>query len=248
MRGDGLAFSGVAYLRALDRGLLFTRLGVGLLFSVWIGGIVLSLAVSLLTSGGALPWLRMLLVGVPSVLCIGLWALGWWMATTPDPSLGDPAGSRAPLSARWLAVVAGLYFAALTIIEPFVSGRLPFAGVGLGVVLLAQYACGAVVLRRLAARAGNRRAANQARQVWWATMIVAGSVATVLVTSLILSLFSSPAVTVVQTVLLLVNLAIFFVALVAIILQATAAGLIRDDLRRFLFHARNQREQEIHRA
>lgn len=242
MRGDGLAFSGVAYLRVLDRGLLFTRLGVGLLFSVWIGGIVLSLAVSLLTSGGALPWLRMLLVGVPSIGCVGLWALGWWLATTPDPRLGEQAHTRAPLGARWLAIAAGLHFAILIIVAPLASGPMPFAGVGLGVLLLAQYACGAVVLRRLAERASNKRAAGHARQAWWAVMIVAGAVVSAIAASLFFGLFSSPGAAIAQTVLLLINLAAFFLALVAIILQATSAGHIRDDLRRFLFHAARQSE------
>ncbi|MEQ8317709.1 MAG: hypothetical protein RIE77_02545 [Phycisphaerales bacterium] len=244
MRGDGLAFSSVAYLATLDRGLRFTRLGVGLLFAVWVGGIALGIAVSLLTSGGTLPWLRMLLVGVPSIGCIGLWVLGWWLATTPDPRLAEDVRGRAPLFARWLAIAGGLYFAGMFITQPFLASSIPFVGVVLGALLLGQYGFGAVSLRRLAERAGNRRAAGHARQAWWATVIVCGGAAMQILASITLSQVPRTAgATILGTIVLLVGLTIFFTSIVAIVRQATAAGLIRDDLRRFLFHARRQREQ-----
>lgn len=244
MRGDGLAFSSMDYLTTLDRGLKFTRLGVGLLFSVWIAGMVLSIVISLLNAGGPAGWLTDVLIMIPSVACIGLWIVGWWLATTLDPRLGEDAASRAPLFARWLAIAGGLFLAGLLIMQPFLVNSVPFVGLVLGVLLLAQYGFGAIVLRRLAERASNRRAAGHARQAWCATVIVSGGAAVQILASITLS--QAPrtvGVTILGTIMLLVGLTIFFTSIVAIVRQATAAGLLRDDLRRFLFHARGQREQ-----
>ncbi len=241
LRGDGLAFSSEAYLRTLDRGLWLTRLGVGLLFAVWIGSLVLGIVVAMLTSGGLVPWLRDVLVIFPSVACIVVWCVGWWITATPDPRLAVDGPTRAQLGARLLAIAAGLVLSSMLISQPFITIPVPSAGLLLGALLIAHYACGAVVLRRLAQRAGNRRAAGHARRAWWASMIVAGCVAAQVAASVVFGHATmSPGVQILKAAWALASLTVLLTSIVAIVRQATAAGLIRDDLRRFLFHARGQ--------
>jgi hypothetical protein len=239
IRGDGLAFASVEHLERLHMGLGYTRLGIGLVVCVWILAIVAQIVVSMLTASGPPSWLGDAILLGPLVGCTALWTLGWWKVTTPDPRLEGREDARAPLAARWLAVAVLLVVIATLVLVPLVPAPVPGLGLSLVVLLILQYAAGSVCLSRLALQAGNRRATKYARFVQIAAAIFAVClVGTIVKRS---TAYQPPAGSLPKLVMSIGSIALFVSGLAMVFQQSNAAGLLRDDLHRFLFHARHRK-------
>lgn len=243
IRGDGLAFASIEHLQRLSKGLVYTRLGVGLMVCVWFLALAMRIAISVITWSPPPRWLMDVIVAGPVVGCLALWSLGWWKVTTPDPRLADTESSRAPLCARWVAVVIAVVATAALLASPWVAGTVPGAGLAVFILLMPQYACGAACLRRLAIQAGNRRAARLARFVQISVGVLAATVLASAVKDAI-GYHPPPRAIVPRLFVFLGGLAMLVSAVAMLFQQAGSAGLIRDDLRRFLFHARNHRSPQ----
>lgn len=235
--GDGLAFASVEHLERLYKGLGYTRLGVGLVVCVWILALVAQIVVSMMMHSGPPSWLMDVILLGPLIGCAALWSLGWWKVTTPDPRLADWEDSRAPLGARWLAVAVLLIVGATLALMPLVTGPLPGLGLALALVLMLQYGFGSVSLARLARQAGNRRAGRYARFVQIAIAVFAVCLAGNVVKRLT---GYRPPPGVPDLIIAISAIAMFASGLAMVYQQANAAGLLRDDLHRFLFHAKRR--------
>lgn len=234
LRGDGLAFASVEHLERLYKGLGYTRLGVGLAVCVWVVALVGQIMTSMLTTSGAPSWLMDVVLLGPLIGCVALWSLGWWMVTTPDPRLADGEGQRALFGARWLAIAVLLIIIATLALLPLVAGPVPGLGLALAVVLMLQYVCGSVCLARMAKQAGNRRAARYA----WLVQVAFAVFAVCLVGTVVKRLIGfRPPPGVPDLIIAIGAIAMFVSGLAMLVQQANAAGLLRDDLRRFLFRA-----------
>lgn len=241
--GEGLAFVSPDHLEKIRRGLHLTRLGVGLILGVWGGAMVLGIVWGLVGLASLSGWGVEALVILAMMATLGVFAAGCWLATTPDPRLADYARSRSALAARWTAVamaaLPGCFMVAALILPAAVTLAMPT----LGLFALAHYGASAAYLRVLARCAGNARAAAHARGALIAVLVVLGaSIAQVLIDAMGLSIQRGGlAGSLARFLLSTIPFAAFFAAIVAIARQFTAAGLIRDDLRRFLFHAQARR-------
>lgn len=234
-----MAYAAPAYLRTLDRGLAMIRWSVGLVLITWLGGIFVLIAIS--ASGVQVPsWVVNAVISGLMLASLVLYVLGWWTATGPDPRTPGGQHPRSAIIARYGgAAVLGAAALLLVLGSIMVRAREVILPVLLLLVLV-QHGGGSLYLRHLSNAAANARARRYAKQAVVAILVVAG--ARVLDLGLDLLGIQKPAGQSTMTIsgrlaFSLIGLAMFVAAIVAIARQFTAAGLIRDDLRRFLFHA-----------
>lgn len=242
IRGDGLAFADAGYLRTLHRGLGMVRWGVVLVVLTFIGGVIALLAIS--ATGVQVPlWVEEAIIAGLLLMSLGLYVGGWWVATTPDPRDGpDGDGSAAGSIARYGAVVIIVLVAAMLVLTWLAGVRDVLAALLL-LAFIVQHGAGSHHVRRLAARAANSRAQRLARHA--ATAIAVVGVAWIIRAVFNIANIHPPvgggAVgSLARLAMALPGLLMFIGAIVAIARQSAAAGLVRDDLKRFLAQAQQR--------
>lgn len=236
LRGDGLAFASPAHLRTLDRGLGMVRLSVGLVLITWLGGMFALLAIS--ATGVQVPsWVENAVLAGLMLASLVLYVVGWWACTSPDPRTPEGQGARAAIIARYgaAAILAGV--ALLLVLGSVLLRARGVILPTLLVLVLIQHGGGSVYLRGLSSAAANARARRYATQAFVAVLVVVAAWAVDTALDLLgvqqPTGMSKPA-TMGRLAFSLVGLAMFIAAIVAIARQFGAAGLLRDDLRRFL--------------
>ncbi|MFI4883324.1 MAG: hypothetical protein ACIAQU_12150, partial [Phycisphaerales bacterium JB064] len=241
LRGDGLAFCDPKFLHTLDRGLAMIRWSVAVILISWIAGIFLMLAISMIGLWSVPTWVEEVVFGGILLASLVLYVLGWWVVTTPDPRTLGSEPARAPAIARYGAVVVLAIVVVLLVLGHFLLQARQIIMPVLLVSLMAQHAAGSVCLCRLATRATNPLAMKYARHalVAIATLVITAAISTAL------DLFGiqSPRgqgglTTVARLAIVLVRITMMISGIVAVARQFSVAGLLRDDLARFLAHAR----------
>lgn len=237
--GEGLVHASPAYLASLERGLWLVRVGIGLITIVLLGGIIAAIVLGMILPWTLPSWASEVLFVVTTMVCVGAYVAGWWLVTTPDPRFSQHADTRSATCARWSAValIATLvFFAVFSLVVPAV---LALFGPALSILLIVQHGCGTVHLRVLARRAANRRAMSHTKNAVVAVLAVcAGSVVQLAFNWFGVHASGGSLVrALVGLFVAAVPVAILVAAIIAIVQQFSALGLLRDDLRRFLFHA-----------
>lgn len=245
IRGDGLAFADVGYLRTLHRGLGMVRWGVLLVVLTFIGGIITLLAIS--AAGVQIPsWLEEAVISGLMMLSLGLYVGGWWVATAPDPRDGPEGdGPLAATIARYGAVAILVLIGGMLLMN-WLAGFRDVVVAVLLLVFLVQHGAGSRYVHRLAKRAANGRAGKMARHAAAAITVV--GVAWIVRFVLNIANINPPfgggaAGSVARLAMALPGLLMFIGAIVAIARQSAAAGLVRDDLTRFLAQAHQRRAE-----
>ncbi len=234
IRGDGLAFASAEYLRSLSRGLALVRWGVGLLVLLWVAVvIVLYIFFSVLPA-----WVGSLLARSVLVIPAIVYAAGWWLATTPDPRVPPESASRSATCARWAAVglVAALLLrAAVGSVQPMLVVPLSMIAFAF---LVVQIATGGLWLRLLSSRVPNTKASKHA-------MLAIEAIAVLAIGLIALQMLQYPGVlpprgssgSMPGIIVVFLRLSMFVATIVTIARLASAVGLLRDDLHRFLTNA-----------
>lgn len=164
IKGDGLAFASVEYLRTIARGLSTVRWAALLTVLIFIGVV---LANALLWAH--LPsWWAAVGAKLVYLLPFGLNAVGWWLLAGNDPMLpperDTPMRSLARYSA-WVLVVAWAFRSGFAPLSPSVAS---VAEIVIPVVILAHVVAAGLFLRHLALRAPRRLIAARARRLVFA--------------------------------------------------------------------------------
>lgn len=237
IRGDGLAFASPAYLRTIDRGLTMVRSGVGLVLIAWLGGILALIAIS--ASGVQVPsWVENAVIAGLMLASMVLYVAGWWAATTPDPRTPEGQHPRSAAIARYSAVAILAAVALLLVLGSVLLRARDVILPAMLVLAVAQHAGASIYLRHLSSAAANTRARRYATHAVVAILVVGAAWA--VDTALDLLGIQRPAglsrpATLGRLMFSLIGLAMFIAAIVAIARQFAAAGLLRDDIKRFLF-------------
>ena len=243
LRGDGLAFSDPKFLRTLDRGLAMVRWSVAVILISWIGGIFLMLAISMIGLWSVPTWVEGVLFGGILLASLVLYVLGWWVATTPDPRTLGSEPSRAPAIARHGAIVVLAIVVILLVLGNVLLQARQIILPILLVSFITQHAAGSVHLRRLAIRATNPRAAKYARQACISTLTLAAAIVLGFAIDLVNiqpQRVQTRLSTMVNVVMGVLSLTMLISGILAVARQFSVAGLLRDDLARFLAHARSR--------
>jgi|GEM_PF-5879895 len=242
MYGEGLAHASPAYLASLERGLWLVRVGSGLMIIVLLGGMLAAMVLGLILPWTLPHWVQEVLLVLVAMACVGTYVAGWWLVTVPDPRFSKHADTRSTTCARWSAVAlvaTFVFFVVFSLIAPVV---LTLFDPVLVILVIVQHGCGSVYLRVLARRTANRRAMSHAKSAVVAIVVVC-------VCSAIQMVFNwfgvqvpggSLGGTLVKLFVAIVPVAILVSAIIATVQHFSAVGLLRDDLRRFIFQAKHR--------
>ncbi|MFI4917502.1 MAG: hypothetical protein ACIAS6_13470 [Phycisphaerales bacterium JB060] len=246
IRGDGLAFAAPAHLRTLDRGLVMVRSGVGLVLITWLG-VMLALIVVSASGVQISTWVEDAIMSGLMLASLVLYVAGWLATTTPDPRTPEGRRPRSAAIARYGAVAILAAVALLLVLGGVLVRARDAILPALLVLALVQHGCASVYLRHLSSAAANGRARRYATQAAAAVLVVAIAWAVDLTLGLLgvqqPAGMSKPA-TLGRLAFALIALTMPIAAIVAVARQFGAAGLLRDDLRRFLFAKHDPQTQQ----
>lgn len=174
IKGDGLAFASVEYLRTIARGLFMVRWAVLLTVVLFIGVVLTS----------ALLWAHLpswwAAVGARLVylLPFGLNAVGWWLLTDNDPMLPPERDTISRPIARYSALAIVLAWAVRTAFAPLPTAMASAFEIAMPALVVGHVVAAGLFLRHLALRAPRRLVAMRARRVAFTGVLLAALLAT----------------------------------------------------------------------
>lgn len=163
--GDQLRFSDPAWVRTLAKGMTWLLCGVLLGLIVGVSTIIIGIIYQSVN-----PHALTLPPVIPGLISL----VGYWLVTTPEPSVEVMSGVTVRSLVRWTMTCSiGINLADLTMVaaEPLLSVAIDLIG---GVLGMVGYFTLFVYARRLALRVPDYRLAHQTRVVMWGIVTTLG--------------------------------------------------------------------------
>lgn len=169
IKGDGLAFASVAYLRTIARGLSMVRWAVLLTVCVFIG----VLMVNVFFWANLASWWAAVGARLVYLLPLGLNAVGWYMLTGNDPMLPAERDTISRPIARYSALAIVLVWAVRTAFAPLPTAMASAVEFAMPALVVGHVVAAGLFLRHMALRAPRRLIAMRAKRVAFAGVLLA---------------------------------------------------------------------------